>query len=103
MGSDERDPAARAGGPVSAVNHDVDASTAGSPRPAVPPDWADRLRGIQSVTDAALSMLDPQALLNALVERAREALQVDTAAILLLDRRSGQLVATAASGLEEEV
>jgi len=48
-------------------------------------------------------MLDPQALLNALVERAREALQVDTAAILLLDRRSGQLVATAASGLEEEV
>ena len=69
----------------------------------MPPDWADRLRGIQSVTDAALSMLDPQALLNALVERAREALQVDTAAILLLDRRSGQLVATAASGLEEEV
>jgi GAF domain-containing protein len=69
----------------------------------VPPDWADRLRGIQSVTDAALSMLDPQALLNALVERAREALQVDTAAILLLDRQSGQLVATAASGLEEEV
>jgi phosphoserine phosphatase RsbU/P len=69
----------------------------------VPPDWADRLRGIQSVTDAALSMLDPQALLNALVERAREALQVDTAPILLLDRRSGQLVATAASGLEEEV
>jgi sigma-B regulation protein RsbU (phosphoserine phosphatase) len=48
-------------------------------------------------------MLDPQALLNALVERAREALQVDTAAILLLDRRSGQLVAAAASGLEEEV
>jgi phosphoserine phosphatase RsbU/P len=48
-------------------------------------------------------MLDPQALLDALVERAREALQVDTAAILLLDRRSGHLVATAASGLEEEV
>ena len=69
----------------------------------MPPEWADRLRGIQSVTDAALSMLDPQALLAELVDRAREALQADTAAILLLDRRSGQLVATAASGLEEEV
>jgi phosphoserine phosphatase RsbU/P len=69
----------------------------------VPPQWADRLRGIQSVTDATLSMLDPQALLAELTGRAREALQADTAAILLLDRRSGQLVATAASGLEEEV
>jgi phosphoserine phosphatase RsbU/P len=69
----------------------------------VPPQWADRLRGIQSVTDAALSMLDPRALLAELTGRAREALQADTAAILLLDRRSGQLVATAASGLEEEV
>jgi putative methionine-R-sulfoxide reductase with GAF domain len=102
LGSDERDPAAGAGVSASAVNDDVDAS-AGSPRPAVPPDWADRLLGIQSVTDAALSMLDPQALLDALVDRARDALQADTAAILLLDRRSGQLVATAASGLEEEV
>jgi phosphoserine phosphatase RsbU/P len=69
----------------------------------VPAQWADRLRGIQSVTDAALSMLDPQALLAELAGRVREALQADTAAILLLDRRSGQLVATAASGLEEEV
>ena len=69
----------------------------------MPPEWADRLRGIQSVSDAALSMLDPQALLAALVDRAREALGADTSAILLLDHRSGQLVATAASGLEEEV
>jgi phosphoserine phosphatase RsbU/P len=75
----------------------------GSPGPGVPPGWAERLRGIQSVTDAALSMLDPQALLAELVDRAREALSADTAAILLLDRRSGQLVATAASGLEEEI
>jgi phosphoserine phosphatase RsbU/P len=82
---------------------DAGASAAGALRPAMPPDWADRLRGIQSVTDAALSVLDPQALLDALVDRAREALQADTAAILLLDRRSGQLVAAAASGLEEEV
>ena len=102
MSNDERGSAARAGGPVSAFN-DVSASAAGSPGPGVPPEWADRLRGIQSVSDAALSMLDPQALLAALVDRAREALGADTSAILLLDRRSGQLVATAASGLEEEV
>lgn len=48
-------------------------------------------------------MLDPRALLDVLVGRVREALEADTAAILLLDRRSRQLVAAAASGLEEEV
>jgi phosphoserine phosphatase RsbU/P len=64
---------------------------------------ADRLRDIQSVTDAALSRLDEQALLNALVERVKNVLQADTAAVLLLDERAGQLAATAASGIEEEV
>ena len=67
------------------------------------PGWAEKLRDIQLITDAALSALDPQALLEALVGRVKEALQADTAAVLLLDRPSGQLVATAASGLEEEV
>ena len=67
------------------------------------PGVTDKLRDIQSITDAALSALDPQTLLNVLVERAKEALQADTAAVLLLDPASGQLVATAASGLEEEV
>jgi hypothetical protein len=43
-------------------------------------------------------MLDPQALLDVLVERVKEALQADTAAILLLDPSARQLVATAASG-----
>ena len=64
---------------------------------------AEKLRDIQSITDAALSALDPQALLDALVDRAKEVLRADTAAVLLLDRPSGYLVATAASGLEEEV
>jgi phosphoserine phosphatase RsbU/P len=63
----------------------------------------DRLRAIQSITDAALSRLDDRELLAELVERTREALQADTAAVLLLDFASGQLVATAAAGLEEEV
>jgi len=67
------------------------------------PALAEKLRDVQSITDAALSALDPQTLLNVLVERVKEALQADTAAVLLLDPPSGQLVATAASGLEEEV
>jgi hypothetical protein len=69
-------------------SHDDDASAAGAPRPVTPPEWADKLRDIQSITDAALSMLDPRALLDALVDRAKEALGADTSAILLLDRRS---------------
>ena len=63
----------------------------------------DRLRAIQSITDAALSRLDDRELLAELLDRTREALQADTAAVLLLDSPSGQLVATAAAGLEEEV
>ena len=64
---------------------------------------ADRLRGIESVTDAALSRLDEYALLNALVERVKDVLRADTAAVLLLDQSARQLIATAASGIEEEV
>jgi putative methionine-R-sulfoxide reductase with GAF domain len=67
------------------------------------PELAEKLRDVQSITDAALSALDPQTLLNVLVDRVKEALQADTAAVLLLDRPSGLLVASAASGLEEEV
>jgi phosphoserine phosphatase RsbU/P len=63
----------------------------------------DRLRAIQSITDAALSRLDDQDLLAELLERTADALAADTAAVLLLDVSSGQLIATAAAGLEEEV
>jgi phosphoserine phosphatase RsbU/P len=62
-----------------------------------------RLRDIEAVTDAALSRLDEQSLLRALLERVKKVLQADTAAVLLLDQSAGQLVATAASGIEEEV
>jgi sigma-B regulation protein RsbU (phosphoserine phosphatase) len=67
--------------------------------------WApeDRLRDIEAVTDAALSRLDEKALLDALLERVKRVLQADTAAVLLLDETAGQLIATAASGIEEEV
>jgi phosphoserine phosphatase RsbU/P len=64
---------------------------------------AGRLRDIEAVTDAALSRLDERSLLEALLERVKNILQADTAAVLLLDEPTGQLVATAASGIEEEV
>ncbi len=80
---------------------DADGGTAA--RLAAGPELADKLRDIQSITDAALSALDPQGVLDALVDRVKQILQADTAAVLLLDRPNGQLVATAASGLEEEV
>jgi putative methionine-R-sulfoxide reductase with GAF domain len=63
----------------------------------------DRLRDIESVTDAALSRLDEHSLLQALLDRVKKVFRVDTAAVLLLDEAAGQLVATAASGIEEEV
>jgi serine phosphatase RsbU (regulator of sigma subunit) len=62
-----------------------------------------RLRDIQSITDATLSRLDDRDLLSELLVRIRAVLQADTAAVLLLDPSSGQLIATAAAGLEEEV
>jgi phosphoserine phosphatase RsbU/P len=69
-----------------------------------PPDDAeDKLRDIRSVTDAALSHLDADELLAVLLDRVRAILDGDTAAVLLLDNSGRQLVATAASGLEEEV
>lgn len=64
---------------------------------------AGRLKDIEAVTDAALSRLDGPSLLDALLERVKAVLDADTAAVLLLDRVAGQLVATAASGIEEEV
>ena len=55
------------------------------------------------VTDDALSRIDLQSLLGELLARAREALNVDTAAVLLLGPQSGQLVAAAGVGLEEGI
>jgi serine phosphatase RsbU (regulator of sigma subunit) len=66
-------------------------------------DAAARLRDLQSITDAALSRLDDHDFLPALLDRAKDILHADTAAVLLLDSPAGQLVAAAAVGLEEEV
>jgi serine phosphatase RsbU (regulator of sigma subunit) len=70
---------------------------------ADPGSVADRLRDVQSLTDAALSRLDDRDFLAELLDRAKDILRADTAAVLLLDFSAGQLIATAAVGLEEEV
>jgi signal transduction histidine kinase len=64
---------------------------------------AERLRRLQALTDAALSSLDLDELLAALLERSRAILGADTCAILLLDEVRNELVARAAVGIEEEV
>ncbi|MGI5151936.1 PP2C family protein-serine/threonine phosphatase [Plantactinospora sp. CA-294935] len=62
-----------------------------------------RLRQIEAVVDAALSHSAADELLDELLDRVRELLGADTAAVLLLDDHAQQLVATATRGLEEEV
>ena len=64
---------------------------------------AERLRRLQLVTDAALAHLRLEDLLGALLDRTRLVLEVDTAAILLLDEEAGTLATRAAVGVEEEV
>lgn len=63
----------------------------------------DQLRRIESVTDAALAHLDVEDLLGELLDRVRELLRVDTAAVLLLDPAGQQPVVTAARGIEASV
>lgn len=77
---------------MSALDEPRDASTAD-----------DRLRQIESVTDVALAHLDVDDLLSELLERLQGLLEVDTAAVLLLDSSGEYLVATAAKGIEAEV
>ncbi|HEX8066420.1 MAG TPA: GAF domain-containing protein [Thermoleophilaceae bacterium] len=64
---------------------------------------ARHLEQIQTITDAALGHLPTDRGLDQLLERVRDVLGADTAAILLLDPHGDELVARAARGLEEEV
>ena len=64
---------------------------------------ADQLRDLQRITDAALAYLPLEALLEELLVRAVAILNVDTAAILILEDDEMTLVPRAAKGLEEEV
>ncbi len=64
---------------------------------------SEQVRHLYRLSDPALSELGLDELLDELLDRVREALSVDTAAILLLDAEADELVARAARGIEEEV
>jgi serine phosphatase RsbU (regulator of sigma subunit)/anti-sigma regulatory factor (Ser/Thr protein kinase) len=64
---------------------------------------SERLRDLQTVTDAALAYLPLEDLLNELLTRVVGILDADTAAILLIEDDDKTLAARAANGLEEEV
>jgi anti-sigma regulatory factor (Ser/Thr protein kinase)/putative methionine-R-sulfoxide reductase with GAF domain len=61
------------------------------------------IRELQRISDAALASLSMDELLRELLERIAAIVGSDTAAFLLLDEVSGDLVAQAAKGIEEEV
>ena len=72
----------------------------------VPPEQqspAEAIAELQRVTDAALATLSLDDLLRELLTRISAILRSDTVAFLLLDEVSGELVAYAARGIEEEV
>lgn len=62
-----------------------------------------RLRVLEAVTDANLIALDLDKLLATMLDQVLGLFRVDTAVVLLYERDSRQLVATAATGIEEEV
>lgn len=64
---------------------------------------AEQVRHLNRLSDPALSELGLEDLLEELLNRIRDALGVDTAAILLYDAETHELVARAAKGIEEEV
>jgi anti-sigma regulatory factor (Ser/Thr protein kinase)/putative methionine-R-sulfoxide reductase with GAF domain len=64
---------------------------------------SDQVRFLFALSDPGLSELGLDEFLDELLVRVRDALSVDTVAILLHDEPSGQLVARAAKGIEEEV
>jgi serine phosphatase RsbU (regulator of sigma subunit)/anti-sigma regulatory factor (Ser/Thr protein kinase) len=68
-----------------------------------PPVSRGRHDHLLSITDSALGYMSLEDMISELLERIRDSLAVDTAAVLLLDEDRGVLVARAARGLEEEV
>lgn len=60
-------------------------------------------RNLLSITDPTVGYTSLEDMLSELLERIRGSLDVDTAAVLLLDEDRGVLLARAARGLEEEV
>jgi anti-sigma regulatory factor (Ser/Thr protein kinase) len=88
-----------AGTPPPGAGH-VLLGAAGEPSPS---EAGDQLRAVYRLSDPQLSELSLQRLLDELLVRIREILDVDTTAILLHDHETAELVARAAKGIEEEV
>ena len=74
-----------------------------SPTVSPSPSAEELLRRVRALTDSELAHLDTDSLLVELLDRVRETLGVDTAAVLRLSEQAGELIATAARGLEDEV
>ncbi|TCP42652.1 serine phosphatase RsbU (regulator of sigma subunit) [Tamaricihabitans halophyticus] len=72
------------------------------PTMAASHDAEDRLRRFEAVTDTALAHLDIEQLLEKLLERVRELLQVDTAVMLQYELAANDLVATAFAGIDDD-
>jgi phosphoserine phosphatase RsbU/P len=64
---------------------------------------SDQLQRLGSVSDPDLAALGTSELLDELLKRVQDMLDVDTVAVLLLDSAGSQRLARAARGLEEEV
>jgi signal transduction histidine kinase len=60
----------------------------------------ERYRRLQAVTDAALSHLELDELLDELLVRVRDALEVDTCSVVLLEEGTSELVPRAAVGID---
>jgi sigma-B regulation protein RsbU (phosphoserine phosphatase) len=65
------------------------------------PGVDERLRRIEAITDVALIKLGIGDLLHEMLDGIRDVMQIDTAAILLLDASGRYLVTAAARGLDE--
>jgi serine phosphatase RsbU (regulator of sigma subunit) len=63
---------------------------------------SERLRQFEALTDTTLAHLGAKDLINELLDRVRDTLETDSAVVMLLDQSADELVAVAASGLEEE-
>jgi len=70
---------------------------------AVAEEAAQRLRDLETISEAALTHLDLDRLLANLLDGIRTIMRADTAVALLLDETGDELVASWARGLEEEV
>jgi PAS domain S-box-containing protein len=64
---------------------------------------ATELRHLQTITDVALSSLNVEDLVRAVLSRVRTALRSDTATILMLDPDGAHLTPIASDGLEAEI